>query len=341
MLKEPTLTLAIPTYNRSERLARCLSDILVAVTESKYKDSIHVLVSNNGSPDSTARVASSAQLAFDANSLSLEVINRHQNDGFSANLATCLMSAKTDYVLMFSDDDNLMPGALDIVYSCIRDHTPSVAIFEFNQADRQTSPLLNHEPILNLGKGAISPLADFIGFPKLSRVIFGKGYADGRTLESLLDSEYFPHVFAALEVGWNEGRVLTCSFPIGFPDSDFMDHIDFVPYVGNLYKQDLAKWAKSKYLSDSETESLVRLSGNDVDVMRASLLFLWEHERGIRVFPERTKRLLEATVFCALRGQRRNAEGLKLYWSSKTMILMLLWASYKIKNCVKSGLRCR
>jgi hypothetical protein len=51
-----TLTLYIPTYNRSIRLKKCLIDLVTLIQTEKLNSSIDILVGDNCSTDSTSDV---------------------------------------------------------------------------------------------------------------------------------------------------------------------------------------------------------------------------------------------------------------------------------------------
>jgi len=331
-----TLTIAIPTYNRAARLSKALSDLLRELSGSANRESIQVLVSDNASPDSTSLVLKAAVAEFQRNSIDFRTLRRLRNDGPRVNALSCLMEADTDYVWLLSDDDNLLPGAVDVVYAQLRKWQPSVAIFEFNQGERQTDASLDHDVIFQDTWIIPSVLTDLIDHPKLSRVIYGQERKETNALDSANKSDYYPHVIAALEIGWRKGRILAADFPVGAPDEDFMDHIDFVPYVSGFLMQDVTEWARNRNITPAGLQTLVSSIGKP-NVLSGSLSFLRQFENGKRFFPDATKRILEENVARALRGNLVSSDGLKMQWTLKAFVHLVLLGLAKLKRVLSKS----
>lgn len=101
------LTIAIPTYNRLEKLKTCLDEILVQAQNK----SIEILVSDNCSSDGTE------QLMMDVKQEHPEIsyTRNSENIGPDRNFLNCYSQAKGEYVLLIGDDDLLLPGAIDSI----------------------------------------------------------------------------------------------------------------------------------------------------------------------------------------------------------------------------------
>jgi len=93
------LTVAIPTYNRSDSLCGLLQAVLGQV-------GVHdeVIVADDGSSDDTY------QRVRDI--LGVRMSRAEKNQGMVANWNRCLQSASRDWICMLHDDDELQPGAL-------------------------------------------------------------------------------------------------------------------------------------------------------------------------------------------------------------------------------------
>lgn len=104
---DPLLSIAIPTYNRSVFLERCLNSIFVQVKEKNYP--IEIIISDNCSPDDTSDIVN----RFLNEGLSLRYIRNGENKGADFNIAQCYLSAKGKYVLVLGDDDVLYNGAIE------------------------------------------------------------------------------------------------------------------------------------------------------------------------------------------------------------------------------------
>lgn len=106
-MTRPLLTIAIPTWNRSEYLERTLAQLRreMASVSSEW---LEVLVSDNGSTDQTPAVVDAAQIA----GLDIRSIRNSENIGSDANIAQCYNLAQGDYVVILGDDDLLVDGCL-------------------------------------------------------------------------------------------------------------------------------------------------------------------------------------------------------------------------------------
>lgn len=91
------LTIAIPTYNRSEILKKNLENIFGFIGFET-----EIFVSDNGSIDDTPQVCESFQRFSNFTYL------RHENNqGYDVNVMTCAESAKGEYIWFLSDDDSI------------------------------------------------------------------------------------------------------------------------------------------------------------------------------------------------------------------------------------------
>ncbi len=111
----PLLTIAIPTYNRSDFLDTCLAQLHSQVL--KYKDSIELIVCDNASSDNTCNVVAK----YISKGTQIRYIVNECNIGADLNIAKCFKIAGGKYVLIFGDDDILVDGALDKIIALIRD----------------------------------------------------------------------------------------------------------------------------------------------------------------------------------------------------------------------------
>ena len=103
---KPLLTIAIPTYNR----AACLKDLLSALADQlKDEPRVELIISDNASPDETPSVVQD----FVARGLQVRYIRNAQNIGPDANFLQCFEAARGKYVWVFSDDDLIIPGAVE------------------------------------------------------------------------------------------------------------------------------------------------------------------------------------------------------------------------------------
>lgn len=94
----PTLTIAIPTYNRAVYLDECLSALQRALPQSS--DKLEILILDNDSTDDTGLVVSQYQ-----NKMRIRYIKHDVNIGPDENFKKCIAEADGEYVWIFGDDD--------------------------------------------------------------------------------------------------------------------------------------------------------------------------------------------------------------------------------------------
>lgn len=104
-LTKPLLTIAIPTYNREAFLRTLLASLF---DQLRDEPRVELIVSDNASTDQTqAVVAEYQKLGLRIRSMRNEV-----NIGSDANFLQCYEEATAKYVLIFGDDDLIVPGGV-------------------------------------------------------------------------------------------------------------------------------------------------------------------------------------------------------------------------------------
>ena len=96
------LSVLIPTYNRARSLERCIRSVLGSTISS-----MEVIVSDNASPDETPAIISSFRDAR------LRAWRNETNIGVEKNILKILEAARGKWIFYLTDDDYLLPGALE------------------------------------------------------------------------------------------------------------------------------------------------------------------------------------------------------------------------------------
>ena len=104
----PQLTIAIPTYNRGNKLKLALENLLQC-TKGK---NVEILVSDNASTDNSEEVVRQVQRSHHE----VQYFRNNSNLGFDGNFLNCFCRATGEYVWLLSDDDILLPGAIESVF---------------------------------------------------------------------------------------------------------------------------------------------------------------------------------------------------------------------------------
>ena len=122
-MSKPTLTIGIPTRNRNDLITDLLDDVFSQLTD-KTRARVRILITDNASDVPYDAVIERYSKSHPE---SISYIRNKVNIGFSANVNKAVQSAESDFVLIMSDDDGLMPGTIDAVLSMIDTH-PDVGI---------------------------------------------------------------------------------------------------------------------------------------------------------------------------------------------------------------------
>jgi glycosyltransferase involved in cell wall biosynthesis len=105
-----TLSILIPTYNRSKLLQIAVESISHQIENLCLQEYIDIIVCNDRSPDDTESYLETLKESY------IIAINRPQNLGMSANILSALTEAcKSEWVLILTDDDTLASDTLPII----------------------------------------------------------------------------------------------------------------------------------------------------------------------------------------------------------------------------------
>ena len=116
---EKLLTIAIPTYNRADKLKRALK----AISE-QYDERIEIIVCDDASPDNTISIVEEMQ--------SIIPIRYYRNDcnlHFNKNFLKCFSLAEGKYILLMGDDDFLSCNGLKHILSYLETNKDIDLIF--------------------------------------------------------------------------------------------------------------------------------------------------------------------------------------------------------------------
>ena len=132
----PLLSLYVPTYNRAALLDTALRAILGQITPAMRAD-VEVVVLDNASPDETPAVVARAQADFPY--IALRSVRRPENIGCDANFTDSPNQTRGEFVYMLSDDDILLPGAVQKLLYLIGEH-PGFDAFALNVSHFTNDP---------------------------------------------------------------------------------------------------------------------------------------------------------------------------------------------------------
>lgn len=152
---QPTLDIAIPSYNYAHYLAGCADSVL-----SQSGVALRLLIIDNASEDNSADVA--RDLA--ARDGRVELFLRSRNAGPHASFNAAIDWAQADYFLILCADDMLAPGALARAVTLLEQypdvHLAHGAIHKISKEDTSAQPMATAASAeWNIRSGA-----DFINF---------------------------------------------------------------------------------------------------------------------------------------------------------------------------------
>lgn len=295
------LTIAIPTYNRGHRLEKTLRDLLQHIVSSGFLSDIEVLVSNNGSPDNTRSIISAQKHFFLEKGIVFTHLNNEKNLGFDQNIWLCYEGASSEYVWFLADDDNLFPDAISNIMSELGRKSTVALYFNFDQKPFDCeSPLVKSRlEYTTINKDNISCLRDVVAWPKLTAMVVKKIEISLPRPDINLG---FYHVEIFIRAVVKCGGFVSSTKFLAYPDEDYMDHIDFPPYIGNGLNEQLLNVLTDLNLADCY-ESLCILHVNPLD---SSLRSLGASYRNKCKISDKLREELWETIFKELRWKNIN-----------------------------------
>ena len=227
-----TLCIAIPTFNRADKLEKALKNLLKVIQKVDYKNNISVLVSDNGSSDHTDKVINDHKKIFQNSKISFIKHGFNKNQGFDKNLFNCYENANHNYVWFLSDDDIINDDAISVILADINTHDPNVIYYNFEQPPYTKKNKYIFKTCLykKIDSYNIDVIAKMAKWPKLSALVLKKI----KIPKNFIDKELkFMHIALAIYIVLKIGGILHSQKFIAKVDDDYLDNIDFPPYVTN------------------------------------------------------------------------------------------------------------
>ena len=226
------LCIAIPTFNRAEKLKKALQALLDEILTTNCTSNVSVLVSDNGSKDKTDSVINNYKKIFEENKISFNKSGFSVNQGFDKNLVNCYENSTGDYIWCVSDDDIISSGAIDIILRDITAYNPNVIYYNFDQPPYTKKNKYISETYLykQINSQNLQSISKIIRWAKLSALVLKKIEIN----QNFFEQDFkFMHASLAVYIGLETGYVLHSKEFIAKVDDDYFDHIDFVPFIGN------------------------------------------------------------------------------------------------------------
>ena len=285
------LTVAIPTYNRAKRLEKALIDLLIEVNSSINKKDVEVYISNNGSNDETEEIIQRNKKIYSESGVGLTYNFFEKNQGFDSNVLACYSGSLGQYIWFLSDDDNINRGAIDIIFSDIKNYDSSVIYYNFDQYPHNlSSPYIkDYQYFESITVDNLVAVQKIIHWPKLSALVIKNCDV---ALQTPNQNSGFAHVTLALLCSFTKGNVLHSPKFLAYPDEDYKDHIDYVPYIANNLDLGL-RWV---LISTNKMDLYKMLALPYSDPLISSLNVLGAYYRGKYKITRHLKKELWASV---------------------------------------------
>lgn len=140
------LSISIPTYNRSKKLANTLDSIVEQLEEGQ--NNIEIVISDNCSTDNTQAVVEEYSKQYPC----IKYFKNSVNRGIDYNIFKCTDLATGEYVHLMSDDDLYTEGSLSYMLDLIKTH-PDVSFFYLNgrgfELDEKGEKVFDPNPVIN------------------------------------------------------------------------------------------------------------------------------------------------------------------------------------------------
>ena len=122
------LSIIVPTYNVENLIANCLDSLL---DQDILKENYEILVINDGSTDSSAKIAASY-----ANNYQNVILINQKNKGLSGARNTGISYAKGKYIYFIDSDDYIAKNTLGLIISLLEKHKLDVMGIKEIQTNR-------------------------------------------------------------------------------------------------------------------------------------------------------------------------------------------------------------
>lgn len=339
-MDNPLLTIGIPTYNRANRLEKTILKLFHSINSTGLNRKVTILVSNNNSEDHTSDVLFRLQDSADAYGIKFSYKNQSLNIGPAKNYIECAFLASTEYLVFLSDDDNLYSNSILCLLDCIEKYEPNVLVFNFNQKPWDLeNPLYTRIQKFTRNSDFVY-LNKLIKWYKLSGVtlkVKNKTQIEFLRNENFY-SKYFGHALLAVLIAKARGNLLLHPFFFAYPDDDYLDHVNFAPYVSEMMYSDLRELFERNLITDDEFEKLTSLLPRQ-SVFSRSIHRLSEFYSGKFLLAKSVRNQLWMNILDCLLLRRKSRENLPLQFrfmdSFRLLRLFLIWIKFRTRLALK------
>ena len=325
------LTVYIPTHNRFVRLERSLNDIIEEIVRGGLSDKVAILVGDNGSEDTTPSVCAAAHESAMNYGIKLNYFRNTENLGFSGNIFAGCSRVETDWLMFVSDDDNICVGSLQQVCRELESYLPTVAVYNFSQDPYSYANPLIRESVSFSSTQPFDDLSTLISWPKLTGITLKSDSVKKNIREIQVICEFarnFPHVLICLYLLRDDSILLKSSTFVAEPDKDYLEHVNFLPYIGEYLIHEISMYRSTFAFDDRTFDTLIQ-GISRTNIVDASLSALIGYYRGDVKLTAKVKGILWNNIARSFLGFRSTSDDLPLErprdrFYLKTFVLIVL-----------------
>jgi len=301
-------------------------DLFSEIKKESLESKVFVLVGDNGSLDETPQVCARAQEKASQCGIKFGYFRNAKNLGFSGNIAAGLNRSTSEWIMFLSDDDKLCAGAIKQVCVDLIEKRPSVALYNFSQPPFDYNTPLIAKTDLSMQNSDYSLLASLISWPKMTGVVLEMAPIFDRMSEinEICDfSSNFPHVTLSLYIHKEAPRLLTSTTFLAEADEDYLEHVNFVPYIDQYLVRELENYRKFHDVNSISLNKLIN-SVPVTNILESSVNALLGFYRGNVRMTKSVKRKLFTNILRFLCGKRETSDGLSFSRPSARLFLKIL-----------------
>ena len=255
----PFLTVAIPTHNRVQTLKKVLDQL-----SREKNQAFTIQVCDNASSDETEKVVRNLQ----KNMNNLKYHRNERNLGSWGNLFNLYKLANTRYVWFLSDDEEVIPGAIDAILFSLNKYQPAVALFNHIKIDpygRRLTDGISKDTFFD----DISKLEDYgkllrAGF--LSIIVLEKRILPDVVKEQYVKNNYYFQMTLVLLILSDKFKFCEIASPVVFRNTGYVS--------GDFFKFIITDLLESVFIVDSYFDNKKFIESAKKQIPKALMLYL-------------------------------------------------------------------
>lgn len=183
------LTIAIPTFNRAQKLKRLLHILYDEIVSHQLHENISIIVSDNASTDNTSFVMTE----FVKDNLNINYFTQSENLGFDGNLRFLYSKSSSEFVWFLADDDIPLPGSLSTIVNALEMNQMDVLLFGFLQPPDRKDQIFNFPESIHIVNNPSKAIELVLRYGKVSIYVIRK--IDFNDVETKVLDEFFGDQF--------------------------------------------------------------------------------------------------------------------------------------------------